>query len=93
MAFEQRDNTGTLFKNNRKEKDTHPDYDGTCLIDGVEYYMNAWIKDGAKGKFMSFSFKPKQAQQGKSAPRQMANDRALAKVVNGGFDDDSEVPF
>ncbi len=56
---EKRANSGILFKNDRKQQDTHADYQGTCTINGVEYYMNAWLKDGARGKFMSFSFKPK----------------------------------
>lgn len=60
---EKRDNSGILFKNDRKEKDTHSDYQGECIIDGKPYFMNAWIKDGKKGKFMSFAFKPKQARQ------------------------------
>lgn len=56
---EQRDFSGILFKNDRKQQDNHADYRGTCTVNGIEYYMNAWLKDGAKGKFMSFSFKPK----------------------------------
>jgi len=51
------DNSGILFKNDRKEKDTHPDYTGRCTIGGVEYYQSAWIKKGAKGSFMTFSYK------------------------------------
>ena len=35
MAFEQKPNTGSLFKNDRKESDTHPDYKGSALIDGL----------------------------------------------------------
>ena len=46
MAYEVRDNTGTLFKNDRKELDTHPDYNGKALISGVEYWISAWIKVG-----------------------------------------------
>lgn len=69
---EQRDNSGVLFKNERKEADNHPDYEGRCMIDGKEYWMKSWIKDGAKGKFMSFAFKPKDATNGKPQPRQDA---------------------
>ena len=59
--FEQRNNSGTLFRNKRKLTGTHPDYQGNCRINGVDYWMNAWLKTSKAGnKFMSFSFKPKQ---------------------------------
>lgn len=60
MAYEKKDGDGVLFKNDRKEKDTHADYRGNILINGQEYWLNAWIKEGAKGKFFSLSAKPKQ---------------------------------
>jgi len=60
MAFEQRDNTGSIFVNDRKEKDTHPDRTGTALIDGTEYYVSGWLKNSKDGKpYLSLSFKPK----------------------------------
>ena len=57
MAFVQREMTGVLFVNDRKEKDTHPDHKGTCLIDGVTYEIGAWDKGGR----LSLSFKVKSA--------------------------------
>ena len=44
------DNTNrwTLNKNDRKEKETHPDYKGSINVDGVDYWLDGWIKDGAK---------------------------------------------
>jgi len=62
-------NRFALFKNDRKEKDTHPDMTGTINVDGVEYYLNAWTKTGSKGKFLSGSIKLKEAKPApKSAP-------------------------
>jgi hypothetical protein len=57
---------GVLFKNDRKEKETHPDYKGSCEINGEEMWMSAWIKDGQRGKFMSISFTPKEQPKPKN---------------------------
>lgn len=63
MANEQRDMSGVVFRNEKKTKDTHPSYTGQCMIDGKEYWMDAWVKDGRSGKFFSFSFKSKEQRQ------------------------------
>lgn len=81
---ERRDNSGTLGVNKRKEKDTHPSHSGRCLIEGKEYWISAWVKEGQDGRFFSLAFKPKEAQQGERRPAQPQNDQ-------GGFDDD--IPF
>ena len=54
------DMAGSLFKNDRKSKDTHPDLTGNAMINGVEYYLSAWRKNGAKGDFYSLSVRPKE---------------------------------
>lgn len=55
------DMAGSLFKNDRKSKDTHPDLTGSAMINGVEYYLSAWRKAGAKGDFYSLSVRPKES--------------------------------
>ena len=62
LKMEKRDNSGALFTNDKREKETHPHYQGKATINGVEYYVSAWVKEGAKGKFQSLSFKPVQEQ-------------------------------
>jgi uncharacterized protein (DUF736 family) len=58
------DNEGALFKNDRKEADTHPDYKGQADIAGVGYWMDAWINESQKDgkKYMKVRFKPKDQQ-------------------------------
>ena len=60
--MEKKDNSGALFTNDKREKETHPHYQGKATIGGVDYYVSAWVKDGQKGKFQSLSFKPVQEQ-------------------------------
>lgn len=59
MAFDNT-NRGSLNKNDRKEKPTHPDYRGQINVGGTDYWLDAWIKEGPKGKWMSLSVKPKE---------------------------------
>jgi hypothetical protein len=61
MAYDNT-NRWTLGKNDRKESDNHPDYKGKLNVDGVDYWLDGWIKDGANGKFISGSIKPKEAR-------------------------------
>lgn len=59
---QQKDMSGILLKNDRKEKDSHPDYKGSLTVDGEEYWLSAWIKRGERGTFMSLAAKPKEAR-------------------------------
>ena len=65
MAYEQREGQGSLFKNDQKESEKHPDYRGDCTVGGVKYWLSAWIKEGKNGKFMSIAIKPKEDKQGR----------------------------
>ena len=60
-------NSGMLARNDRKEKDTHPDFKGSINVDGKEYWLSAWTKEGKPGgkmegrKYFSLSVSPKEA--------------------------------
>lgn len=85
-------NRGILSRNDRKEKDTHPDHRGSINVEGVEYWLDAWVnerKDGT-GKFFSLSVKRKDKQASSSAPAPAPK----PSKPSSGFDDmDDDIPF
>jgi len=73
VTYELKDNTGSVFANDRKTEDTHPDRTGTAKIGGVEYWVSGWLHKTKKGQpYLSLSFKPKIAADN-AKPKQ--NDR------------------
>jgi hypothetical protein len=55
-----RNNTGALFRNERKETEKHPDYKGNITVDNQEYWFSAWIREGAGGKYLSCAVSPRE---------------------------------
>jgi hypothetical protein len=63
MAYEMRELNGSLFKNDKKEQPNQRDYNGSCLINGQEMWISAWLKKSTNGvSYMSLAFEPKQQQ-------------------------------
>ncbi len=65
-------NKGAMFKNDRKQTETHPDLGGTIDVEGKEYFINGWKKESKKGvPFYSLSVKlkvPKEEPVATEAP-------------------------
>ena len=78
MAFKQKEKSGGIFPNNRKQKDTHPDFKGDCVIEGIEYWISGWKKTTSRGdKYLSIAFTPKdkaKAEVSESVPNNDADD-------------------
>lgn len=51
-------NSGVLFKN-ESDNEKAPNYKGKINVDGKEYQLAAWIKEGKTGKFMSLKVEEK----------------------------------
>jgi hypothetical protein len=78
--MEKRDNSGVLFKSDKKDNERAPEYKGNIMVDGNEYWISAWIKEGKNGKFMGLAVSPRDAQPPASKP--------VPKNL-----DDSDIPF
>ncbi|MBC9176787.1 hypothetical protein [Pseudoroseomonas ludipueritiae] len=102
MAFEQRDMTGTLFRN-ESDNEKAPSHKGKIMVGGVEYPIAAWIKEGQKGRFFSIKVEEpreqRQASGGDYQPRQRTPGEhpmpqrggGPKKPISAGLEDD--IPF
>lgn len=87
-------NRGQIWGNDKKEKDTHPDFKGSINVEGVEYWLSAWKRKpdaNPKAPALSFSIQRKDEQRGHKQGQQ--NDPF---ADSPGFDDvpvDDPIPF
>ena len=77
-------NRGSIWKNEKKETEKHPDFTGSLNVEGVEYWVSAWKrKPDASDKAPALSFSIKEKEERK-APEPN-------KTVEPDFDD--RIPF
>jgi hypothetical protein len=85
MAFEPKDNSGSIFVNDKGDNPKRPDRKGQAMIGGVEYWVKGWLKKTKDGDpFLSLSFEPKGEKQPTTSKMQPRG---------GGGDMDDNIPF
>jgi len=86
MAFQHKPGFGALFRNDRREKDSHPHHKGTIMDPaGKVWEIAAWEREGSRGAFLSLKL---------SEPRERPvadTTRATAAPQQPDLDDD--IPF
>jgi len=93
MAYEMRPGAFSLFKNDKKTKDTQPDWKGSIkLPNGEEFWFDAWTKQGTKGEFISGKIgNPKQGSSTVDQPTAYQPFPPVGQAPTGYTDDD--IPF
>jgi hypothetical protein len=98
VTYEQKPNSGSLFKNDKGDNPARPDYKGSLNVEGVDGWLSAWLKKSKEGKaFMSLSWQPKDQQapaSSGSATAQSSTKRTPPAQAPAFVDDDIDaVPF
>lgn len=101
MKEYDRTNTGTLGKARERKSDKHPEYTGSLNINGVEYWLSAWVKTAGPNakepgsKFFSLSVKPKDGYPDRQVPKDVPKGVELTEANwdKIDFDDDKAIPF
>jgi len=78
MAEYDKTNTFTLNKNDKGDNPKRPDSRGKLNVDGIEFTLSGWVKEGPNGKFIA------------GAVAMVATDERLKPAVEGA---DEDVPF
>lgn len=97
MAYEMRAGSGSLFKNDKKEKDKQPDLKGKVMLpDGTVHWLSAWTKQGATGEWISLQIGDAVQQQIRSnvdVPPLDAHNTAKGNGYQPVTDIDDDIPF
>ena len=56
--MEQKNNTGAIFKNDKKTAENQPEYRGNMTVDGQKWEISLWVRESAAGvKYFSAAIK------------------------------------
>jgi hypothetical protein len=81
------ENRGSIWKNDKKETDNHPDFTGSLNVNGVDFWVSAWKRKAdasPKAPSLTFTVKPKDEAKSASSQKTASNDA---------MDFDDDVPF
>ena len=83
-------NRGSIWPNDKKETEKHPDFTGSLNVDGKDFWVSAWKRKpdaNPKAPSLSFSVKPKEQDAGRQ------NFDSKDPFGDSGGDDSGSIPF
>lgn len=84
-------NSGMMKRNENRQSDRHPEFTGSLNVEGVDYWVSAWVNTGRDGgslegkKYFSLKINRKE-QSARPTPKPQQS-------MNSGFDIDDDIPF
>lgn len=92
MAFTvEKENTGMIFKND-KQNDKQPDYKGQVNVAGKQLDVACWLKDGAKGRYMSVKFS-EPYKKDEPVDENIGRETTKSHYTPSTYGEDDDVPF
>lgn len=86
MAYDNT-NSGMITRAENRKSDSHPEFTGSLNVEGVDYWVSAWVNEGKPGGKMEgkkyFSIKINRKERSNNAP---------APMRDAGFVD-ADIPF
>jgi hypothetical protein len=87
-------NSGMLARNKNRSTDKHPEYTGSLNVEGVGFWVSAWVNTGRAGSKMEgvkfFSIKINRKEQAARAP---ANYGSADRFPSGSSIHEDDIPF
>ncbi len=93
------ENSGLIFKNDRKDNERQPDYKGSVNVCGKQMEIALWVKENNRGKFMSAKFSEPYAKPEDAPPPPAREDENIGRETMPShykpekYGKDDSVPF
>ena len=94
MSEYNNNNQGAIFRNDRKQKDTDPEYKGSVTVGGIEYWVSVWVNETKDGrKYFSHKYTPKGVTAQHQASIQQSAIPEPKKLEEPNFGGGEDLPF
>lgn len=96
MAYDNT-NSGMMARNENRKSDKHPEFTGSINVNGVDYWLSAWVNEGKPGgklegkKYFSIKLNPKEQRTSSIPAEGVITPDAYLRSRGGDISDD--IPF